>query len=156
MLENLGKLTKIGINFQNRKNKYTSVYLIRSSMEMGPIRTLLHPCAKLLLPCLAALTLTSADPGFVTLSRRGLVVLVNASPDINLWVSLTQISDYTGLWKLQQCCLLPSTIFAFVENCNYNIFPKIEWTRGMWADCANMNSPVSLGLFEGENKSEFF
>ena len=53
-------------------------------MEMGPIRTLFHPCAKLLLPCLAALTLTSADPGFVTLSRRGLVVLVNASPDINL------------------------------------------------------------------------
>ena len=64
-------------------------------MEMGPISALFHPCAKLLLPCLAALTLTSADPGFVTLSRRGLVVLVNASPNINLCVSLTQISDIT-------------------------------------------------------------
>ena len=29
---------------------------------------------------------------------------------------------------------------------------KIEWTRGMWADCGNVNSPVSLGLFEGEKK----
>ena len=33
---------------------------------------------------------------------------------------------------------------------------KIEWTRGMWADCGNVNSPVSLRLFEGENKSKFF
>ena len=32
----------------------------------------------------------------------------------------------------------------------------IEWTRGMWADCGNVNSPVSLGLFEGENKSKYF
>ena len=30
----------------------------------------------------------------------------------------------------------------------------IEWTRGMWADCGNVNSPVSFGLFEGENKSK--
>ena len=35
-------------------------------------------------------------------------------------------------------------------------FQLLEWTRGMWADCANVNSPVSLGLFEGENKSKFF
>ena len=33
---------------------------------------------------------------------------------------------------------------------------KIEWTRGMWADCGNVNSPVSLRLFEGENKNKFF
>ena len=33
---------------------------------------------------------------------------------------------------------------------------KIEWTQGMWADCGNVNSPVSLGLFEGENKSKYF
>ena len=109
-------MTKIGINFQSRENKYTSVYLLRSSMEMGPIHTLFHPCAKLLLPCLAALTLTSADPGFVTLSRRGLVVLVNASPNINLCVSLTQISDISlDYEKLQQWCLLPSTIFALLK-----------------------------------------
>ena len=29
------KLTKIGKNLQNIKNKYTNVYLIRSSMENG-------------------------------------------------------------------------------------------------------------------------
>ena len=28
--------------------------------------------------------------------------------------------------------------------------------RGMWADCANLDSPVSLGLFECENKSKYF
>ena len=28
----------------------------------------------------------------------------------------------------------------------------LEWTRGMWADCGNVNSPVSLGLFKGEKK----
>ena len=33
---------------------------------------------------------------------------------------------------------------------------ELEWTRGMWADCGNVNSPVSLGLFEGENKSKYF
>ena len=32
----------------------------------------------------------------------------------------------------------------------------VEWTRGMWADCGNVNSPVSLGLFKGENKSKYF
>ena len=84
MFVNLGKIDQNWYKFSKQENKYTSVYLIRSSMEMGPISALFHPCAKLLLPCLAALTLTSADPGFVTLSRRGLVVLVNASPDINL------------------------------------------------------------------------
>ena len=33
---------------------------------------------------------------------------------------------------------------------------EIEWIRGMWADCANVGSPVSLGLFEGDNKSKYF
>ena len=33
---------------------------------------------------------------------------------------------------------------------------QVEWIRGMWADCANVDSPVSLGLFEGENKSIYF
>ena len=33
---------------------------------------------------------------------------------------------------------------------------EIEWSRGMWTDCANVDSPVSLGLFEGENKSIYF
>ena len=37
---------------------------------------------------------------------------------------------------------------------NKNIL--VEWTRGMWADCENVNSPVSLGLFEGEKKSKYF
>ena len=34
--EFLAKLTKIGKILQNIKNKYTNVYLIRSSMENGP------------------------------------------------------------------------------------------------------------------------
>ena len=37
---------------------------------------------------------------------------------------------------------------------NKNIL--VEWTRGMWADCENVNSPVSLGLFKGEKKSKYF
>ena len=32
----------------------------------------------------------------------------------------------------------------------------LEWIRGMWANCPNVGSPVSLGLFEGENKSKYF
>ena len=36
------------------------------------------------------------------------------------------------------------------------ILTKLEWFRGMWTDCANVDSPVSLGLFEGENKSIYF
>ena len=32
----------------------------------------------------------------------------------------------------------------------------IEWTRGMRADCGNVDSPVSLGMFEGEKKSKYF
>ena len=35
-LQIYAKLTKIGKNLQNRENKYTNVYLIRSSMENGP------------------------------------------------------------------------------------------------------------------------
>ena len=37
------------------------------------------------------------------------------------------------------------SVLQFADN-------NVEWTRGMWADCGNVNSPVSLGLFEGEKK----
>ena len=37
-----------------------------------------------------------------------------------------------------------------LKQCSHEI--DVEWTRGMWADCENVNSPVSLGLFEGEKK----
>ena len=42
-------------------------------------------------------------------------------------------------------CYLPDHFLDDFRN-------KLEWTRGMWADCGNVNSPVSLGLFEGEKK----
>ena len=41
----------------------------------------------------------------------------------------------------------------------FNVFTKInkiEWIRGMWANCPNVGSPVSLGLLECENKSKYF
>ena len=34
--------------------------------------------------------------------------------------------------------------------------PGLEWILGMWANCPNVGSLVSLGLFEGENKSKYF
>ena len=33
---------------------------------------------------------------------------------------------------------------------------QLEWILGMWANCLNVVSPVSLGLFECENKSKYF
>ena len=36
-----------------------------------------------------------------------------------------------------------------------NIY-TVEWNLGMWANCPNMGSPVSLGLFVCENKSKYF
>ena len=33
---------------------------------------------------------------------------------------------------------------------------SVEWNLGMWANCPNMGSPVSLGLFVCENKSKYF
>ena len=32
----------------------------------------------------------------------------------------------------------------------------LDSCRSMWSNCANLDSPVSLGLFEGENKSKYF
>ena len=46
-----------------------------------------------------------------------------------------------GLMMMSQVCICPL---------------ELEWTQGMWADCGNVNSPVSLGLFKGENKSKYF
>ena len=44
-------------------------------------------------------------------------------------------------------------VIGRIGNLGRNNFVLIlEWTRGMWADCENVNSPVSLGLFKGEKK----
>ena len=45
--------------------------------------------------------------------------------------------------------------FLYINYYNYRKH-RIEWFRGLWAYCANVDSPVSLGLFEGENKSIYF
>ena len=37
---------------------------------------------------------------------------------------------------------------------HYLLLP--EWILGMWANCPNVGSPVSLGLFECENQSKYF
>ena len=33
---------------------------------------------------------------------------------------------------------------------------QLEWILGLWSNCPNVGSPVSLGLFECENKSKYF
>ena len=65
-------------------------------------------------------------------------------------------------------CLLPLLVLSncLCAVCNMRLFglfhtlllchiaELLEWILGMWADCANVASPVSLGQFECENISK--
>ena len=68
-------------------------------------------------------------------------------------------------YRVQQNYWVPETRIVLIlwtnpgELCWCGVetfFINLEWNLGMWSNCPNVGSPVSLGLFECENKSKYF